>query len=171
MIQLRSQDIVIAVKILQMPHSKWSFESLGETIGIGHNQAHLAFKRLIACNLISHEFRRPIKNNLVEFLVHGVRYVFPPQWVENTCGIPTAASAPIFEGKLVSNEVIVWPAKGYKRLAKGRGLMPIHDSAMSASKSDPKCYDILAAIEAVRSGGAREREVASSVVKDLIVGK
>ena len=169
--QLKPQDIVIAVKLLTWPSAEWSFHALGVSLGIGHNQVHLAYKRLILCDLVNKESKRTIKTNLFEFLVHGMRYVFPAIWQGESSGIPTSISGPSLKGLIKSGERIVWPTKNVANPVKGRGLLPIHDSVIVAALSDRKCYEILSVGEALRSGGAREREVASQELKGLILGR
>lgn len=172
MLQLKPQDIVVAVKLLVLPYtnSKWSFHTLGKSLGMGHNQAHLAYKRLVMCDLVTNEFRRPIKKNLLEFCVSGIRYVFPPKWLGKQNGIPTSISGPRLKEKILSDENIVWPAKRYKQAMPGQGLAPLHASVVIAATSDPKCYEILSVIEALRSGRARERTMATDSIKELILG-
>ena len=169
-LQLKPQDIVIAIRLLTLPSAGWTFHALGESVGLGHNQAHLAYKRLLLCELANAESKRPVKTNLVEFLVHGIRYVFPPSWLEDARGLPTGASSPLLRGRLQSGVRIVWPAKNVKSSERGRGILPIHESVLVACRNDHKCYEILSVTEALRAGGAREREIAAEVLKELILG-
>ncbi len=65
-----------------------------EAVGISPRQAYL-----------------PVTGACEEFLVSGVRYVFPVQLGEYTRGIATSYAAPVFENQIsVGNDPIpVWP--------------------------------------------------------------
>jgi hypothetical protein len=52
----------------------------------------------------------------------------------------------------------VWPyAKGSVR---GISFLPLHRSVPEAAMKDPKLYEMLALLDAIRDGRAREREIA-----------
>ncbi len=104
----------------------------------------------------------PILNAVEEFLVHGVKYVFPAVLGEYTRGIPTAIAAPVFKGKIMlgGEPIPVWPyAEGQ---VSGQALEPLYSSIpVSISKyPDQKFYDLLAVVDTLRQGGARERNLA-----------
>jgi hypothetical protein len=58
----------------------------------------------------------------------------------------------------------VWPHP--KGGVRGVALSPIHRAAPEAALKDPKLYELLALLDAIRTGRAREREIA---VRELTV--
>lgn len=97
-----------------------------------------------------------------EFLIHGVKYAFPVQRGEATRGVPTAYAAPPLDGRIASEGDLppVWPdAEGDVR---GVTLEPLHRAAPKAARGDPALYEILALIDALRDGRARERQLAET---------
>jgi hypothetical protein len=50
-----------------------------------------------------------MKSALLEFLEHGLKYVFPQQPGAIVKGIVTAYSAPALTDEIQSSELIVWP--------------------------------------------------------------
>ena len=108
--------------------------------------------------------------NLLEFLVHGIRYAFPAERGAITRGIATGIAAPILQAHFSTEpEPSVWPsAEGTTR---GQSLKPLYSSVPFAASRDPKLYASLAVVDALRGGRARERSVAADVMKSLLTGK
>jgi len=107
----------------------------------------------------------PHLRNLEEFLIHGVKYVFVPEQGELTRGMPTAhAAAPMNKRIAASADPPpVWPdAKGNTR---GIAFSPLYGVAPTAAQADPKLYELLVLVDAIRGGRAREREIAIKELK------
>ena len=83
-------------------------------------------------------------------------------------GVPTSASAEPLKSRLVgdTDPPTVWPyAEGKVR---GIALAPLYQGAPKAALRDPKFYSVLALSDAVRSGRARERNLAVELLKKEI---
>ena len=62
----------------------------------------------------------------------------------------------------------VWPdAEGTLR---GESFSPLYRSAVAASKKDTKLYELLALVDAIRGGRAREREIAKMELTKALEG-
>jgi hypothetical protein len=59
--------------------------------------------------------------------------------------------------------MLVWPCEF--GTARGQSLKPLYVSVPSAVKNDSKLYELLALIDAIRAGRAREKEIAISELK------
>ena len=101
MAALQTQDIVLAIYLLA-EDAPWTFQSLSEVMGMSPSQVHLAWGRLTNSKLADGEFRRPIKSNMIEFLVHGVKYCFPPREHGTSVGMITGHAHPIMKNHLIS---------------------------------------------------------------------
>ena len=55
--------------------------------------------------------------------------------------------------------------------AKGSKIVPLYKSVPDLSMKDKWLYAILAVVDSIRLGRPRERNEASSVLKDLVYGK
>jgi hypothetical protein len=80
---------------------------------------------------------------------------------EMTRGIPTAHAAPPLSEKIVQDQEPppVWPdPQGEVRSII---FSPLYRSAPEASRNDPALYELLALVDAIRGGKAREREIAA----------
>ena len=169
---LKPQDVVVLLKVLMWPGGAWKFAELARELGMSTSEVHAAIKRSLASQLAGPrpDLEMVIVNrrNLLEFLLYGIRYVFPAERGPMTRGIPTGVAAPILEKHFgPSGEAPpVWPyARGTVR---GQGLKPLYPSVPEAALRDQRLYDALAVIDSIRSGRARERTVAAEVLTSLL---
>lgn len=91
-----------------------------------------------------------------------MKYAFPAFRGEATRGMPTAYAAPPLSAAISPGGDLppVWPnAEGTVR---GLTLEPLHKAAPKAAKQDPLLYELLALLDALREGRARERQLAES---------
>jgi len=162
---LKPQDILVLLKLLSIGRSDWTYAWLGVQLDMSPSQLHVAVKRAIAAQLAVKKGERivPNRRNLLEFLVHGIKYVFVPELGELTRGMPTGYAAPPLVNQFGSDEPPpVWPtADGSVR---GQAFSPLYSLAPGAAAKDPMLYELLALVDAVRGGRARERDLA---IKEL----
>lgn len=160
---LKEQDIAVAVRLTQPESASLTYPSLGAALRISASEAHAAVRRATESGLLDRS-RAPRNSSLLEFLVHGIKYAFPGVWKGITRGIPTSIGAPPLSFSFGTSEFPpVWPyANG---TARGEGLVPLYRSAPEAALRDPILYEWLALIDAVRSGRARERQLAVAEFK------
>lgn len=170
---LKPQDCVLLLKLLAHPQqTDWSQRDLASQLCISLSEINAGLKRLYKARLIrNHEITDspyPIIEAAAEYLIYGVKYSFPVRLGELTRGIATSIAAPVFAGKLVlGNEPLpVWPyAKGN---AQGLALEPLYHSLPKAVQEfpDPEFYDLLALVDIIRHGRARERNIAIKILKE-----
>jgi DNA-binding Lrp family transcriptional regulator len=160
---LKPQDVVVVLKLLSSDGDR-TYPRLALALGMSASEVHASVKRAAKAGLIQLEAREPNRGALLEFLVHGLKYVFPGERGAVTRGMPTAYAAPPLARKLASaNEPPpVWPDPAGE--VRGEALEPLYRSVPNAARADAKLYEWLALVDAVRSGRARERELA---VKEL----
>jgi hypothetical protein len=74
-------------------------------------EIHAGIKRAVAARLIHSQSGRPLHKSLEEFLIHGVKYAFPPNHGGLTRGVPTGYAAPPLEGIISQPDEPppVWP--------------------------------------------------------------
>lgn len=167
---LKSQDCIILVKLLTNPGMTWTQRELAKLLCISLSEVNGGIKRLSEAGLLrknKHGMLFPNINVSEEFLVNAVKFFFPGKLGEYTRGIPTSIAAPVFHGKIsTGNDPLpVWPdAIGE---TKGVALLPIHSSIPKSLRENPDntFYEILALIDAIRSGRARERNMAITLLK------
>lgn len=161
---LKPQDIYILLKLVAMGESQWSYASVAGNLFMSTSEVHAGIKRAAAARLMSSDSVRPLKKSLEEFLIHGVKYAFPPDHGGLTRGVPTGYAAPPLKDIITQpNEPPpVWPdPEGNTR---GYEFSPLYKTVPKAAARDAKLYELLAIVDAIRDGRAREREIA---VKEL----
>ena len=159
---LRPQDILVLAKLLTYPAGRPAMAQMARELSISSSEVHAALKRLVLSRLVSADDNgnRPLLKAVEEFLVHGVKYAFPPKRGEMTRGGPTSYAAPPLNTHVEgdSDPPPVWPSpEGQQR---GTRLEPLYRTAPAAAMRDQSLYELLALIDALRDGRARERTIA-----------
>ena len=164
---LRPQDVLVLVKLLGYRRHRPPMAQMGLELSISSSEVHAALKRLALSKLVSSvaDGNRPLLQAVEEFLVHAVKYAFPARRGEVTRGVPTSYAAPPLNEQiqLGSDLPPVWPFPEGKH--RGVSLEPLYKTAPAAALRDPIFYEMLALIDALREGRARERNLAE---KELI---
>ena len=159
---LKPQDILVLLKLLSLGSEKWTYAWLSVQLDMSPSQLHTAVQRSLAAQLAvrAEDGIVPHRRNLLEFLVHGIRYVFVPTKGEMTRGIPTGyAAPPLAKHFAESNEPPpVWPLP--EGQVRGLAFSPLYSQAPSSALKDPGLYESLALVDAIRGGRARERAMA-----------
>lgn len=167
-IALKPQDLYVVLALLSRAEPPASlYPELAALTGLAISAVHASLKRAAASRLVLFQERKPVvlKAALLEFLVHGARYAFPPVQGGITRGVPTAYSAPPLDELIApsADPPPVWPhAKG---AARGLALAPLYPSVPEAALKDARLYAALALLDALRMGQAREREAAKTLLK------
>jgi hypothetical protein len=168
---MKAQDILIALKIQSLEDRKapWPQRFLAEETGVSLSEVNAACNRLAAVGLLFLGRRNVARSALLEFLIHGLKYVFPVATGEVTRGMPTSyAAAPLKEQFAVAEDelVPVWPdAEGTVR---GTAVEPLYKSVPMAAKKDQRLYEYLVLIDAIRGGRARERTKAIEILSERL---
>ena len=104
---------------------------------------------------------------LSEFVIYGARIAFVPERTPVTTGVPTSHSAPAFAGVFApGSQDYVWPHPNGK--VRGLGIEPLHPCAPFAAMQDAQLYEMLALLDALRVGRARERGMARERLQTLL---
>lgn len=144
----------------------WQGIELAKELGMSAFEVSIGLERCRRSGFLDPEKRKLIRAALQEFLVHGLKYTFPAEPGAMRRGIPTAHSAPPLDKKIVSNEPYVWPDDEGR--IRGQAIEPLYPSAPLAAKSDPKLYELLALIDTLRVGRAREQKMAVQEIEKRI---
>lgn len=165
---LKPQDVLVALKLAVLEGEGWSYPSLVASIHLSLGELHKSVQRLNAAGLFNDHTRAPRRAALEEFLIHGVKYAFPAERKGITRGVPTAwAAAPLKEHLAPSDESPpVWPHPN--GTARGAGFSPLYASAPDAALDDPKLYELLALLDGIRGGGARERNLSVELLRERL---
>ena len=158
---LKPQDLLVTLRLaLEPKDAKPTFTTLAAELGMSSSEVHASLKRAAESGLVQRESRSINRSNLLEFLLHGVRYAFPPERSGVTRGIPTSYAGPPLASRFATGELPpVWPHP--QGTVRGEGLVPLFRSVPEAALRSPALYEWLALVDAVRAGRARERDMAA----------
>jgi hypothetical protein len=164
---LKPQDVVVALKLCGYPSGRPPMSIVASDLGLSPSEVHGAIQRLRSSKLLhgSALQDKPNISGLVEFLVHGLKYAFPAEHGGVTRGVATSyAAEPLKSEIAVSSDLPpVWP--WHEGDTRGVGLAPLYKSVPHAALRDSVLYQLLALVDAIRDGRARERNLAE---QDLV---
>lgn len=156
----------------QPPYDPYSVRALSSSTGISKSEVSMALKRCYANGLAKRDRHsgapRVNTKSLCEFIVHGLRYVFPAKPGEVTRGIATGFAAPVLQDKLMSAGELVPVWADARGDTKGLAVEPLFKTAPMAVKQDPTLYAFLALVDAIRLGQPRERKLAAQTLEALL---
>jgi len=176
---MKPQDIVVLAKLLsyQKKEVRWTQATLAEELCLSPSQVNYAIKRLLATRLLNlvrlESERKPVPFNQLceEFFIHGVKFVFPPVFGSQCSGIPTGYAAPPLNKIIAggSDLVPVWPVYG-QGTVRGIELKPLYPCVPKSLMKFPDqyFYELLALLDAIRSGRARERNIGTEKIAEML---
>jgi hypothetical protein len=162
---LKPQDIFILLKLVSIGEARWSYASLSRDLFMSTSEVHAGTRRAAAAHLMGSQKGRPLKKSFEEFLIHGIKYAFPPDHGSLTRGMPTSYAAPPLKD-IISQPTEpppVWPDP--EGTVRGYEFSPLYKSVPKAALKDRKLYELLALVDAIRNGRTREREIAIKELK------
>lgn len=172
---LKSQDVVLLLKLLAKPdHLQWPQAKLAMHLCVSVSVINAGLKRLLEVDLIQlghpGKLYQPALRCCEEFLIYGVKYMFPAKLGEITSGIETSYAAPVLKKQILSGNdpIPVWAYAAGKQ--RGMLLEPLYPSVPKsiALFPDPEFYDLLCLVDAMRQGRVRERNLALKILKERI---
>lgn len=184
---MKSQDIVILLKLVSLEqggahvgreaHNEdpYSVRGLESALGISKTEVNASIKRSVSSGLAVKDREsgraKPNRRNLYNFIVHGLKFVFPAKPGPMTRGIPTAFAATPLKNLLVSagTYICVWPYAKGKDI--GQSVEPLFRSVPQAVQRDDRLHEYLALIDAVRLGNQREAGLAAERLSERLFKK
>jgi hypothetical protein len=166
---LKGQDVVILLRLVGGAPAA-SVREVADSVGYDVGGTHRALQRLGEAGLYAPSRRRVPIAAAEEFLLHGVKYVFPAKRGSETRGIPTAWAAGPLAAQLARAPDLppVWPHPTGD--TRGIALEPLHPIVPEAALRDHALWERLALVDALRAGDARARGLAESLLLERMHG-
>jgi len=156
---MRPQDIIVLLKIIALNNNQWRNLDIAHSLKISPSEVSEVLHRCKIAKLVNKEKRVVHLNALTEFLIYGLKYVFPAEPGAIAKGIPTAHSATPIKDKIISNaESYVWPSSNGN--SRGQSIDPLYKTVPEAAMVDQVFYELIALVDTIRIGKAREVEIA-----------
>ena len=168
---LRPLDVVVLLR-LSLSEGRPPYLEMAEGLHVYPSEVYTSIRRARASHLVQGREQQDRLNRsaLLEFLLHGIRYAFPAETGALTRGVPTAYAGPPLRESIAAGSDLppVWPyAEGPVR---GYSFRPLHKNVPRAALEDVRLYELLALVDAVRDGRARERDLAGRELKKRLGG-
>jgi len=153
---------MVVMKLCCYRGARPPISAIANDLRLSPSEVHGAMKRLQVARLLhgSEMKSKPNVSALVEFLLHGFKYVFPAELGQPTRGLPTSYAAPPLNAEILPADELppVWP--WHEGRVRGISFQPLYKTVPDACSKDPLLYEYLALLDAIRSGRARERNIA-----------
>lgn len=163
---MKGQDVVVALALVVGDATGApAYQALAGRLGLSSSEAHAAVRRLQQARLVDTQ-RRVNRRALAEFLLHGLRYVFPAELGAPSLGMATGPSAPGVREAFDTPELWVWPTP--EGDVRGPSIAPLYPSVPAAALKDAKLYQLLSLVDCLRIGRARERVIASQRLRSAL---
>ncbi len=159
---MRPQDIVILLKIAALGKTNWLIKDLAAELFISQSEVSESLHRSMEAGLLDTDKFTIMKKSFLDFLKHGLKYVFPEHPGAIVRGMATAHSAKPLSENIYSEDNYVWPYGEGKM--RGQSIRPLYPSVPKACLKDDKLYELLALADAIRVGKNREENMA---IKEL----
>ena len=149
---LRPFDIAVALRLVLVPEDR--YEPLAGALATSTSAVHRSVARLQHAGICGPGSRTVREEALHEFLVHGVRYAFPPVHGPERLGLPTAGAHP---------EVAA--AIGDAGTVRGETLVPLFNGLTKVASKDARLHAMLACVDALRVGTPAQRTAAAQLLQ------
>lgn len=149
----------------------YSVRALANATGVSKSEVSNILSRCYANGLAKLQRNGTPSTNrkgLEEFLVYGIKYVFPAKTLALTRGIATGLTAPVFGGELraPSDQTPVWADP--KGATSGPAVEPLYKTVPYAVRKDQTLYIFLALVDSIRLGLPREKNLAVHKLQELL---
>lgn len=166
---MKPQDILVLLKIIALDSKEWQQLTLAQELNMSQSEISQSLQRSKYAQLVDFSGKKVNQMAFYEFLLYGLRYVFPQKPAAVVRGIATAHSAAPLNEIINATEMYVWPyAKGNSR---GQAVLPLYSSATEASLKDATLYELLAMVDVLRVGSTREKEIVKQELKKRILNE
>ncbi|MFW5452488.1 hypothetical protein [Thioalkalivibrio sulfidiphilus] len=167
---IKPQDIFICLKLVSLGREAWTYQQLSQSLFMSASEINAGVRRAVRARLAGPgrdgANPRPSLIALHEFLIHGVKYAFPPDRGALTQGVPTAHAAEPLAGIAGVNPgdepPPVWPHPHGP--VRGYAFSPLYRSVPQAALADPTLHQLLALVDAIRDERSR---VANQAAREL----
>ncbi len=106
------------------------------------------------------------KRAFLDFVIYGLKYVFPVHPGAMGRGIPTAHSAQPLKEKIVSDENYIWEHPN--GIVRGQIIKPLFSSVPFVVENSQNLYELMSLIDGIRTGSSRIVSLATEMLEKRI---
>ena len=167
---LRPFDVAVALRLLLSPEDR--YEPLADALVTSTSAVHRSVARLQLARLCRPASRTVAPEELHEFLLHGVRFAFPPILGAERSGIPTTVAHPELQTLFkdgVDSKPLVWGSD--LGSVRGESIAPLFPGVPAVASRDARLHELLAGVDVLRTGSSRERRIIGEWFGGRILGE
>jgi hypothetical protein len=164
---MRPQDTPILIKLFLLQGKTLTMKDIASSLHISNSEVSESLNRSMLAGLVDDRKQKIMVGAFLDFLVHGMKYVFPQHPGPMARGMPTAHAHPTFRRHFIDQDSYVWPdAEG---TTIGQAIEPFYPKQVKAAKSDEELYEILALLDMIRVGRQREVTFAKEKLSSILL--
>jgi hypothetical protein len=170
---LRPQDILISCKLFTLGDAEWPLRRLAGSLSLSIGEVHGAIGRCKEAGVLGVPRGKlsVARRRLFELATVAVPHVYYAVRGSVELGVPAAMHAEPLKGVFPRDGrpvPLVWPSG--TGTVRGESLLPLYPTAPRAVEHDPDLHRLLALIDVVRVGDARDRRLAADLLERMILG-
>ena len=170
---LKPQDILVACKLFTLGDAEWPLRRLAGSLSISVGEIHAAVERGKVSGVLGTPRGKlnVARRRLFELVSVAVPQVYYAVRGSVELGIPAAMHAEPLKGVFTRDGrpvPLVWACESGS--VKGESLLPLYPTAARAVQHDPALHRLLALVDVVRVGDARDRRLATDLLERMILG-
>jgi len=170
---LKPQDILIACKLFTLGDAEWPMRRLAGSLSISLGEIHAAVERGRAAGVLGLPRGRlnVARRKFFDLVSVAVPQVYYAVRGSVEIGVPAAMHAEPLKGVFPRDGrpvPLVWPCE--RGTVRGESLLPLYLTVPGAVENDPDLHRLLALIDVVRVGDAKDRRLATDLLERLILG-
>lgn len=160
---MQGLDIIVLLRLLDQASATWTIRSLAGELHVPAASVQRSLKRLERLPVWDAGGRRVNRSETERLLLDASRFMFPAALGGETRGVATGWAAPPLVNELVADRLPpVWPSPTGG--TRGLAVEPLHPIAVRLAADDPKMYEWLALVDALRLGNGRVRGLAAEAL-------
>ena len=170
---LKPQDVLVACKLFALGEAEWTMRRLAGSLSISLSETHAAVERGRAAGVLGTPRGKLNvgRKKFFELATVAVPQVYYAIRGSVELGVPAAMQAEPLKGVFLRDGrpiPLVWPSE--RGTMKGESLLPLYPTVTRAVEHDPDLHRLLALIDVVRVGDAKDRKLATDLLERMIMG-
>ncbi len=163
---MRPQDVAILLKMVAMQNDNIYLKAIAQALSLRETEVTHSVRRSAQAGLLEDNKRVVVKQALLEFFEHGLKYVFPQQPGKMVKGVATGRQVWSKRAPGKNAATYVWPYKKGKDM--GLAIRPLHVNVPASVLKDPDLHRLFALADTLRMGDEKERSQALAELKRIL---
>lgn len=154
-------------KLLIFPLGHKNNKEIAQALKLSDSEVSESLYRSEYAGLIESVKSKKInKRAFLDFVIYGLKYVFPVHPGAIGRGIPTAHSAQPLKEKIVSDENYIWEHPD--GTIRGQIIKPLFSSVPFVVENSQNLYELMSLLDAIRTGSPRIVSLAKDMLEKRI---